>query len=64
MPTCVYPVIIREGEDGQYVASCPAIEGCHSQGATLPEAFDNIREAIALCLEVIRDEGVEPPSSR
>lgn len=60
-----YPVIIREGEDGFFIAECPTIEGCLSQGRTIAEAVENIQEAILLCLEEMRDRG-EPwpePSS-
>lgn len=39
-------------EDGVWVAECPSIPGCISQGKTREEALANIREAIALCLEV------------
>ena len=46
-------VILRKDEDGFYVASCPAIKGCHSQGRTRREALANIREAIIGCLEVL-----------
>lgn len=42
-------------EDGVWVAECPSIPGCVSQGETREEALANIREAIAACLEV-RDE--------
>ncbi len=40
-------------EDGGYNVSCPALQGCHSQGDTIDEALFNIREAIELCLEVL-----------
>ena len=46
-------VILKKDEDGYYVASCPAIKGCHSQGRTKREALTNIREAIIGCLETI-----------
>ena len=45
-----FPVIIEEDKNG-YVISCPAFEGCYSQGKTIEEALDNIKEAIELCLE-------------
>ena len=48
-------VILRKDEDGYYVASCPAIKGCHSQGRTKREALTNIREAIVGCLEVLNE---------
>lgn len=39
-------------------AECPAIPGCVSQGKTREQALKNIQEAIALCLEVRRQEGL------
>jgi len=36
----------------RFVAECPAIPGCVSQGRTKPEALQNVRKAIELCLEV------------
>jgi predicted RNase H-like HicB family nuclease len=45
-------VIIRSGEDGFFVAECPALPGCMSQGHTEREALRNIRKAISLWLEV------------
>lgn len=45
-------------EDGMWVVECPSIPGCVSQGATRDEALANIREAIALCLEVRAEEGL------
>ena len=46
-----FPIVLTPGEDGWIVAACPVIPGCVSQGRTREEALDNIREAIALCLE-------------
>ena len=48
-----YKVIIRPGEVSGYVAECPAIPGCVSQGATIKEVTANIQEAIKDCLEVL-----------
>jgi predicted RNase H-like HicB family nuclease len=45
-------VTIDRDEDGVWIVECPAIPGCVSQGNTKEEALANIREAIALCLEV------------
>ena len=50
-------VIIERDEDGVWIAECPAIPGCISQGATEDEAMANIQEAIALCLEVRAEMG-------
>jgi predicted RNase H-like HicB family nuclease len=52
---------LTAGEDGYFVAECPAIPGCISQGRTRDEALRNIREAIELCLENRTDEGWELP---
>ena len=45
-------VTIDRDEDGVWVAECPSIPGCVSQGDTEDEALANIREAIELCIEV------------
>lgn len=45
-------ITLEQDEDGVWVAECPAIAGCISQGSTQDEAVENIREAIQLCLEV------------
>lgn len=45
-------VILERGEDGYFVAHCPALKSCWSQGKTKAEALENIRDAIALYLEL------------
>ena len=54
-----FTVVIEKGEDGFYVGSVPAIHGCHSQGRTIDNLMDNIKEAIELCLEVEKDVPTE-----
>lgn len=44
-------VIIEQDEDGLYVGEVPQLKGCYSQGRTLDELIENIREVIELCLE-------------
>ena len=51
-------VIIFQDEDGIYIAECPSIPGCISQGKTPREAEKNIREAIKECLEVRAEKGL------
>lgn len=46
-----FKVIIEQDEDGVFVASVPAIPGCHTQGETYEKALANIQEAIGLCLD-------------
>ena len=52
------PIAIWQDEDGVYIAECPAIPGCVSQGRTEEEVRRNIREAIRECLEVRREQGL------
>jgi len=47
-----FNVTIDRDEDGIWIVECPAIPGCVSQGNTKEKALENIKEAIALCLEV------------
>ena len=51
------PVIITQGEDGYFVVEVPVLPGCISQGRTKEEALTNIKEAAALCLESMEEEG-------
>ena len=53
-----FTVTINRDESGMWVAECPAIPGCVSQGATKPQALKNVREAIGLCLEVRAERGL------
>jgi predicted RNase H-like HicB family nuclease len=46
-------VIIYPGEDGYWVAECPSLPACISQGKTKTEAIANIKEAIELYIEVL-----------
>jgi predicted RNase H-like HicB family nuclease len=54
----IFNVTIDRDEDGVWVVECPSIPGCVSQGRTKDEALENIREAIALCLEVRAENGL------
>lgn len=49
---------IFRDEDGMYIAECPSIPGCVSQGKTEEEAEKNIQEAIKECLEVRAEKGL------
>ena len=50
-----YPVIINKSEYG-YDAHCHMLPGCHSQGDTLDEAIENIKDAIKTYLQMITEE--------
>ncbi len=51
-------VTITQDEDGMFIAECPAIPGCVSQGKTMREAEKNIQMAIKECLEVRAGKGM------
>jgi predicted RNase H-like HicB family nuclease len=53
-----FTVTLDRDEDGVWVAECPSIPGCVSQGETREEALSNVREAITLCLEVRSERGM------
>ena len=54
-----FDVVIERDSEGWYVASVPALRGCHTQARSLDELMERVREAVALCLEV----GGEEPES-
>jgi len=56
-----YTAIFETQPDGGYHASCPALPGCHSEGDTLEQAIENIREAIAVYLESLQAHGESFP---
>lgn len=45
----IYGIVVEKGEDFGYVAHCPTIPGCHSQGNTIEEATESIKDAIRGC---------------
>ena len=56
-----YKVIVEPDETGGYVVTCPSLQGCYSQGETIEEALENIKEAILLCIEDLEAEGEKIP---
>jgi predicted RNase H-like HicB family nuclease len=57
-------VIIYPGEDGYYVAECPSLPGCASQGRTRDEAVTNIREAIRAYVAALEQDHLAVPEER
>jgi predicted RNase H-like HicB family nuclease len=49
-------VVVEQDEDGCYIASCPSLQGCHSQGDSFEEALENIKDVIEMCIEELREE--------
>jgi predicted RNase H-like HicB family nuclease len=56
--------LIYPGEDGYWVAECPSLPGCVSQGASREEAIANIREAIDLYIESLTEDGLAVPEEK
>ena len=51
-----FTVVLEPDPAGGYVVSCPSLPGCYSQGETIEEALENIKEAILLTLEDMEEE--------
>jgi predicted RNase H-like HicB family nuclease len=47
-----FSVVIEKDQDGYFVASVPALKGCHTQAKSLDMLMKRVKEAIELCLEV------------
>ena len=46
-----FTVVIERDEEGYYVASVPALRGCHTQARTLDTLMKRVREVVELCIE-------------
>jgi predicted RNase H-like HicB family nuclease len=57
-------VLIHPGEDGYWVAECPSLPGCVSQGDTREAAISNIKEAIEGYIAVLREDGLPVPEDK
>ena len=51
-----FTVVIERDEEGYFVAEVPVLRGCHTQAKSLDVLMERIKEAIALCLEVRKQE--------
>ena len=56
-----FTVIIERQDEGGYSVTVPALPGCVSEGETKEEAIKNIKEAIELYLEVLKEDGKPIP---
>lgn len=55
--------LVYPGEDGCWIAEVPSLPGCITQGTTRDEAVQNIREVIALYIDVLNDDGRPIPDA-
>lgn len=56
-----FRIVIEQDEDGMFIAECPSLPGCISQGGTRAEALENIQDAIQGYLESLRKHGEPIP---
>ena len=56
-----YTVILEKGRESGFVAVCPALPGCVSQGRTRRETLKNIREAVSVYIEALLEDGLPVP---
>lgn len=61
MATYRYTMILEPQAGGGYHAYCPALKGCYSQGDTLDEAVENMREAVEAYIESVEAHGEPIP---
>ncbi len=57
-------VLVYPGEDGFWVAECPSLPGCITQGATKQAAVENIKEAIEGYILALEEDKLPVPSDR
>jgi predicted RNase H-like HicB family nuclease len=57
-------VIVYPGDDGHWVAECPSLPGCISQGTSREEAIANIKEAIRGYMAALQEDGLAIPAER
>lgn len=55
-------VLVYPGEDGYWVAECPSLKGCISQGETKEKAIENIKEAIGLYIKTLIEDNLDVPN--
>ena len=59
-----FKVLLEPDEEtGGFVVIGPSLPGCYSQGNSIEEAFENIKEAIQLCIEDLREQNARVPNS-
>lgn len=56
-----HTVIVHNAEEGGYRVEVPLLPGCYSQGETIDEALSNVREAIEVHIQGLKDDGQDVP---
>lgn len=53
-----FKIVLEKDEDGWYVATCPSLPGCISQGKNERQTVNNMKEAIALHIKTLAEDGI------
>ena len=53
-----FKIVLEKDEDGWFVATCPSLPGCVSQGKTEKQALKNMKEAIQLHVNSLAEDGI------
>ena len=61
MKQFVVPVEVEPLEEGGFLATCEAIQGCHAEGETIAEALDNLEDVARVLLELSQEDGLPLP---
>lgn len=61
MTTYQFTVVVERDEDGVYIATCPALPGCYSQGDSYQEALENLKDAMKLHIQARQSLGEPIP---
>ncbi len=56
-----FQVIVEQDEAGYFVAECPALKACYTQGKSYEEVMENIKDVLAMCLEDLKAQGKKVP---
>ena len=57
----VFQIIVEQDEAGYFVAECPALKACYTQGKTFEEVVNNIKDVLAMCLKDLKAHGKRIP---
>ena len=56
-----FTIVVEQDEDGVFIGSCPAMQGCYAQGDTYDEVVANLEDVVRLHVEARRSQGEPIP---
>ena len=57
----IFQVVVDQDEAGMYVAECPGLRACYTQGSTYEEVIENIKDVIEMCLKDLKSKKKKVP---